>query len=31
MPVYTIVRGNVVMKNGELYGNPHGQLLRPCQ
>jgi len=29
MPVYTIVRGNVVMKNGELYGNPQGQLLRP--
>ena len=31
MPVYTIVRGKVVMKNGELYGNPQGQLLRPCQ
>jgi dihydroorotase len=31
MPVYTIVRGNVVMKNGELYGHPQGQLLRPCQ
>jgi len=31
MPVYTIVRGKVIMKNGELYGNPQGQLLRPCQ
>jgi allantoinase len=29
MPVYTIVRGNVVMKHGEIYGNPIGQLLRP--
>lgn len=29
MPVYTIVRGNVVMKNGEIYGNPVGQLQRP--
>ncbi len=29
MPVYTIVRGHVVMKHGELYGNPIGQLLRP--
>jgi allantoinase len=31
MPVYTIVRGNVVMKNGEIYGGPAGQLLRPCK
>ena len=30
MPVYTIVRGNVVMKNGEIYGNPVGQLQRPA-
>jgi len=29
MPAYTIVRGHVVMKHGELYGNPIGQLLRP--
>ncbi len=29
MPVYTIVRGHVVMKQGEVYGNPVGQLLRP--
>ena len=29
MPVYTIVRGHMVMKNGELFGNPVGQLLRP--
>ncbi len=29
MPVYTIVRGNVVMKNGELYGSPVGQLQKP--
>ncbi len=29
MPVYTIVRGTVVVKNGEIYGNPVGQLLRP--
>jgi len=30
MPVYTIVRGHVVMKGGEIYGNPVGQLLRPA-
>src|SRR5579884_2171063 len=29
MPVYTIVRGHVVMKHGELYGDPIGELLRP--
>jgi dihydroorotase-like cyclic amidohydrolase len=30
MPVYTIVRGRVVMKHGEIYGAPAGQMLRPC-
>lgn len=29
VPVYTIVRGTVVMKAGELYGNPLGRLARP--
>jgi dihydroorotase-like cyclic amidohydrolase len=29
MPVYTIVRGTVVMKAGELCGTPAGQFLRP--
>ena len=29
MPVYTIVRGHVVMKDGEIYGNPIGRLQRP--
>lgn len=29
MPVYTIVRGHVVMKHGELCGEPLGGLLRP--
>ncbi len=29
VPVYTIVRGNVVMKDGELCGDPLGELLRP--
>lgn len=29
LPVYTIVRGHVVMKGGELYGNPIGRLQRP--
>lgn len=29
VPVYTIVRGTVVMKNGEIYGNPAGRLQRP--
>jgi allantoinase len=31
MPVYTIVRGRVVLKNGELSGTPQGRLLRPCR
>jgi allantoinase len=31
MPVFTIVRGQVVMKHGELYGPPAGQLQRPGQ
>jgi dihydroorotase (multifunctional complex type) len=30
MPVFTIVRGRVVMKHGEIYGAPAGQMLRPC-
>ena len=29
MPVYTIVRGNVVMENGEIVGKPLGQLQKP--
>jgi allantoinase len=29
MPVYTIVRGRVVMENGELVGKPVGQLQKP--
>lgn len=29
MPVYTIVRGHVVMKDGEIYGNPIGHLQEP--
>jgi dihydroorotase len=29
LPVYTIVRGNVVMENGELLGRPVGELLKP--
>jgi dihydroorotase len=29
MPVYTIVRGNIVAKDGEVVGNPIGQLQRP--
>jgi dihydroorotase len=28
LPVYTIVRGAIVMKNGEIYGNPSGQFVR---
>ncbi len=28
MPVCTIIRGTVVMKNGEIYGNPIGQFVR---
>ncbi len=31
MPVYTIVRGHVVMKHGEIYGAPAGELLRPAR
>ncbi len=27
--VYTIVRGTVVMKNGELYGKPQGEFIQP--
>ncbi len=30
MPVYTIVRGHVVMKGGEIYGHPVGRLIRPA-
>jgi dihydroorotase len=30
MPVYTIVRGTVVMQHGEICGNPIGQLLCPA-
>ena len=29
MPVFTIVRGHVVMKDGEVYGSPVGRLQRP--
>ena len=29
MPVYTIVRGNVVMKNGKVMGKPQGRLVTP--
>lgn len=29
MPVYTIVRGHVVMKNGEIYGQPIGAYVQP--
>jgi len=29
LPVYTIVRGHVVMKHGEIYGNPIGRLQKP--
>ena len=29
LPVYTIVRGNVVMKDGKIMGKPHGELIRP--
>ena len=29
MPVYTIVRGNVQMKDGEVVGKPIGELQRP--
>ncbi|HKV43257.1 MAG TPA: allantoinase AllB [bacterium] len=30
MPVYTIVRGSVIMAHGEICGNPIGQQLRPA-
>jgi allantoinase len=29
LPVYAIVRGNVVMKDGEIVGKPHGELIKP--
>ncbi len=29
MPVYTIIRGNVVAKDGEIVGEPIGELQRP--
>lgn len=29
MPMYTVVRGTLVMRAGELSGNPAGQFLRP--
>ena len=29
MPVYTIVRGNVVMRNGKVMGKPQGRLVTP--
>lgn len=29
MPVYTIIRGTVVMKDGEIYGKPLGEFIRP--
>jgi dihydroorotase-like cyclic amidohydrolase len=29
MPVYTIVRGHIVAKDGEVVGSPVGQLQRP--
>jgi dihydroorotase len=29
LPVYTIVRGNVVMKEGEIVGKPNGELIKP--
>jgi dihydroorotase/allantoinase len=29
MPVYTIVRGHVVAKNGEVVGKPIGEFQRP--
>jgi allantoinase len=31
IPVYTIVRGTLVAKHGEIYGNPTGQFVRPSQ
>ncbi len=29
LPVFTIVRGNVVMKDGEIVGKPRGELIKP--
>ena len=29
MPVYTIIRGSVVVKNGEIYGTPSGEHIKP--
>ena len=29
LPVYAIVRGNIVMKDGEIVGKPHGELIEP--
>jgi dihydroorotase-like cyclic amidohydrolase len=29
MPVYTIIRGTVVAKDGEVIGDPIGELQRP--
>ncbi|NIS60280.1 MAG: allantoinase AllB [Proteobacteria bacterium] len=29
LPVYAIVRGNVVMKDGEIVGKPRGELIKP--
>ena len=29
IPVYTIVRGTIVAKHAEIYGNPTGQFVRP--
>jgi hypothetical protein len=29
MPVYTIIRGQVVAKDGEVVGKPIGQLQKP--
>jgi allantoinase len=29
LPVYTIVRGHVVMENGEIVGKPQGELQKP--
>jgi dihydroorotase len=29
MPIYTIIRGRVVMKEGEIVDKPHGEMIRP--
>lgn len=31
MPVYTVVRGHIQMREGEVVGQPCGQLVRPIQ